>query len=163
MKAKCRRKMTERHKAEALLFSSFYLRSMHVHFEFTFWWECWAKKHLSACFAVFISRDITFIFLWWPYVKLGGVPEARNYDMSYLSTGAARQGSLNIISPSTSGSYSRSSPSIFSLGRVEINLTWVHWIFALYQNLFQYSTLKLKSIFWFSVALSSLNVKLAAC
>lgn len=121
------------------------------------------QRNTSAYLAVFISGNITFIFLWWPYVKLGGVPEARNYDMSYLSTGAARQGSLNIISPSTSGSYSRSSPSIFSLGRVEINLTWVHWIFALYQNRFQYSTLKLKSIFWFSVALSSLNVKLAAC
>lgn len=149
---------------------------MHKHFRLSlFIWEGFMRilclsfgqyvgqRNISAHLAAFISRNITFIFLWWPYVKLGGVPEARNYDMSYLSTGAARQGSLNIISPSTSGSYSRSSPSIFSLGRVEINLTWVHWIFALYQNLFQYSTLKLKSIFWFSVALSSLNVKLAAC
>lgn len=153
--------MTFRYNAEALLFVSIYLKVSCVFCIYLL--VRMLGKEASAYFAVFISRNITFIFLWWPYVKLGGGPEARNYDMSYLSTGAARQGSLNIISPSTSGSYSRSSPSICSLGRVEINLTWVHWIFALYQNLFQYSTLKLKSIFWFSVALSSLNVKLAAC
>lgn len=38
--------------------------------------------------------------------------------------------SFNIILCSTTGSYSRSSSSIISLARVEINLTRVHWIFC---------------------------------